>query len=194
MCSDLKRSHPQVEGGRLRGAAHRQGQPPAVRSSGERQGSLGHRAWTRCRPPRESHPAGCRSGVMATHYPIVFEQEESGAYSAYVAGLPVYAQGATRGKAASGHRANAGRVSRGPSSGAAASGGAGRQSVGPNARPSPPEGQSGDGGRSGRESHQPAEGRQFAGEWPSRRAPAKGRRSVASRGAQGGSCHAGMRS
>ena len=37
---------------------------------------------------------------MATHYPIVFEQEESGAYSAYVAGLPVYAQGATRGKAA----------------------------------------------------------------------------------------------
>ena len=37
---------------------------------------------------------------MATHYPIVFEQEESGASSAYVAGLPVYAQGATRGKAA----------------------------------------------------------------------------------------------
>ena len=37
---------------------------------------------------------------MATHYPIVFEQEASGAYSAYVAGLPVYAQGATRGKAA----------------------------------------------------------------------------------------------
>src|SRR5215212_6809698 len=38
--------------------------------------------------------------MMATHYPIVFEREESGAYSAYVAGLPVYAQGATRGKAA----------------------------------------------------------------------------------------------
>ena len=37
---------------------------------------------------------------MAAHYPIVFEREESGAYSAYVAGLPVYAQGATRGKAA----------------------------------------------------------------------------------------------
>ena len=37
---------------------------------------------------------------MATHYPIVFEREESGAYSAYVAGLPVYAQGATRGKVA----------------------------------------------------------------------------------------------
>ena len=37
---------------------------------------------------------------MATHYPIVFEQEDSGVYSAYVAGLPVYAQGATRGKAA----------------------------------------------------------------------------------------------
>jgi predicted RNase H-like HicB family nuclease len=37
---------------------------------------------------------------MAIHYPIVFEQEESGAYSAYVAGLPVYAQGTTRGKAA----------------------------------------------------------------------------------------------
>jgi predicted RNase H-like HicB family nuclease len=37
---------------------------------------------------------------MATHFPVVFEQEDSGAYSAYVAGLPVYAQGATRGKAA----------------------------------------------------------------------------------------------
>ena len=38
---------------------------------------------------------------MATHYPIVFEREESGVYSAYVAGLPVYAQGPTRAKAAS---------------------------------------------------------------------------------------------
>jgi hypothetical protein len=38
---------------------------------------------------------------MATHYPIVFEREESGAYSAYVAGLPVYAQGPTRAKVAS---------------------------------------------------------------------------------------------
>ena len=37
---------------------------------------------------------------MATHYPIVFEQEDSGVYSAYVAGLPVYAQGTTRSKAA----------------------------------------------------------------------------------------------
>lgn len=35
---------------------------------------------------------------MATHHPILFEREESGTYSAYVAGLPVYAQGATRGK------------------------------------------------------------------------------------------------
>jgi predicted RNase H-like HicB family nuclease len=38
---------------------------------------------------------------MATHYPIVFEREDSGVYSAYVAGLPVYAQGATHAKAAS---------------------------------------------------------------------------------------------
>jgi hypothetical protein len=37
---------------------------------------------------------------MATHYPIVFEREDSGIYSAYVAGLPVYAQAATRGGAA----------------------------------------------------------------------------------------------
>lgn len=37
---------------------------------------------------------------MATHYPIVFEREDSGVFSAYVAGLPVYAQGPTRGKAA----------------------------------------------------------------------------------------------
>ena len=32
---------------------------------------------------------------MATHFPIVVEREDSGAFSAYVAGLPVYAQGAT---------------------------------------------------------------------------------------------------
>jgi len=37
---------------------------------------------------------------MATHYPIVFEREDSGVYSAYVAGLPVYAQGPTQAKAA----------------------------------------------------------------------------------------------
>ena len=30
---------------------------------------------------------------MAKHYPIVFEREDSGVVSAYVAGLPVYAQG-----------------------------------------------------------------------------------------------------
>jgi hypothetical protein len=39
--------------------------------------------------------------MMATHYPIVFEREDSGMVSAYVAGLPVYAQGPTRSKAAS---------------------------------------------------------------------------------------------
>lgn len=38
---------------------------------------------------------------MATHYPIVFEREDSGVFSAYVAGLPVYAQGPTRSRAAS---------------------------------------------------------------------------------------------
>lgn len=32
---------------------------------------------------------------MATHFPIVFEPEDSGVISVYVAGLPVYAQGAT---------------------------------------------------------------------------------------------------
>jgi hypothetical protein len=38
--------------------------------------------------------------MMAAHFPIVFEREASGVVSAYVAGLPVYAQGATRSKAA----------------------------------------------------------------------------------------------
>lgn len=38
---------------------------------------------------------------MAMHYPIVFEREDSGVYSAYVAGFPVYAQGATHAKTAS---------------------------------------------------------------------------------------------
>ncbi len=37
---------------------------------------------------------------MATPDPIVFERDASGAHSASVAGLPVYGQGATRGKAA----------------------------------------------------------------------------------------------
>ena len=37
--------------------------------------------------------------MAATHFPIVFEREDSGVVSAYVAGLPVYAQGATRPKA-----------------------------------------------------------------------------------------------
>ena len=34
--------------------------------------------------------------ATATHFPIVFEPEDSGVISAYVPGLPVYAQGATR--------------------------------------------------------------------------------------------------
>ena len=33
---------------------------------------------------------------MTKRFPIVFEREESGAISVYVAGLPVYAQGATQ--------------------------------------------------------------------------------------------------
>ena len=33
---------------------------------------------------------------MMTRFPIVFEREASGVFSAYVAGLPVYAQGATQ--------------------------------------------------------------------------------------------------
>jgi hypothetical protein len=33
---------------------------------------------------------------MTTQFPIVFEPEESGTVSAYIAGLPVYAQGATQ--------------------------------------------------------------------------------------------------
>ena len=33
--------------------------------------------------------------MATTRFPIVFEREESGVVSAYVAGLPVYAQGAT---------------------------------------------------------------------------------------------------
>ena len=32
---------------------------------------------------------------MAAHYPIVLEREDSGVFSAYVAGLPVYAQAPT---------------------------------------------------------------------------------------------------
>jgi hypothetical protein len=37
---------------------------------------------------------------MTMHYPIVFETEANGAVSAYVVGLPVYAQAATKGQTA----------------------------------------------------------------------------------------------
>ncbi len=33
--------------------------------------------------------------MIATHFPLVLEREESGTFSAYVAGLPVYAQAST---------------------------------------------------------------------------------------------------
>ena len=39
----------------------------------------------------------CWGGIMAMHYPIVFEREDSGVVSAHVAGLRVYAPGPTRG-------------------------------------------------------------------------------------------------
>ncbi len=35
---------------------------------------------------------------MTAHYPVVIEREDSGAFSAYVPGLPVYAQESTRTK------------------------------------------------------------------------------------------------
>ena len=37
--------------------------------------------------------------MMVARFPIVIEPEESGAFSAYVPGLPVYAQGATKARA-----------------------------------------------------------------------------------------------
>jgi predicted RNase H-like HicB family nuclease len=37
---------------------------------------------------------------MATHFPIVLEREDSGVFSAYIPGIPVYAQGATKVSAA----------------------------------------------------------------------------------------------
>ena len=37
--------------------------------------------------------------MMATHLPIVLEPDDSGVFSAYVPGLPVYAQGATKASA-----------------------------------------------------------------------------------------------
>ena len=36
---------------------------------------------------------------MSTHFPIVIEPEDSGSISAYVPGVPVYAQGATKARA-----------------------------------------------------------------------------------------------
>jgi len=37
--------------------------------------------------------------MATTRFPVVFEPEDSGVISAYVAGLPVYAQGTTRAQA-----------------------------------------------------------------------------------------------
>src|SRR5687768_1546698 len=37
--------------------------------------------------------------MMVTRFPVVLEPEDSGAFSAYIPGLPVYAQGATKARA-----------------------------------------------------------------------------------------------
>src|ERR1019366_9871003 len=50
------------------------------------------------RPVGQSHPARGRNS-MAAYYPIVIETETTGAVSAYVPGLPVYAAADTRAKA-----------------------------------------------------------------------------------------------
>ena len=83
--SDLEGGHPQVEGfveKRTGKGSHLLFVHP---ESGKEIWGTVH---GRDRPARESHPAGCWSGMMATHYPIVFERD-SGVFSAYVAGLPV---------------------------------------------------------------------------------------------------------
>jgi predicted RNase H-like HicB family nuclease len=78
-------SHPQAEGGWFLEKRSGKGSHTAVRASPGLTSAM-HRG----------------SGVDdASHFPIVFEQEDSGAYSAYVAGLRLYAQGRTRAQAAS---------------------------------------------------------------------------------------------
>lgn len=89
---DVERGHPETEGGGLCGTSHRQGRAPRSPASRDRTSSLGHGAWL-ARRRRFGQPDSARGGdQMTMHYPIVFEREANGAISAYVVGLPVYAQ------------------------------------------------------------------------------------------------------
>src|SRR3954465_13704810 len=106
---------------------------------------------------------------MAAHFPIVFEREDSGVFSAYVAGLPVCAQGATAKQAERAiQRTLTAYLEAHPdtSSGASVKSRDRRiVQVGEEA-----DGGAGECGRSRRKSHQSSEGSEFARQWPSRRA------------------------
>src|SRR5688572_10756800 len=75
-------------------------------------------------------------------------------------------------------RADVERVSRGPSAGAAESGGASGQGVDPDRRPRPFEGESRHRGGARWEPHESAQGGEFAYEWSLGRAAAEGARRV----------------
>ena len=110
---------------------------------------------------------------MATHYPIVFEREDSGVFSAYVAGLPVYAQGPTRSKVASAIvRTLRAYLDAHPQE-RAARGGTGRQSGDSYTRRLAPEGEFGDRCGAGGAPHERTQGGELACEWPAGRTPAQ---------------------
>jgi predicted RNase H-like HicB family nuclease len=88
---DVGRTHPATPCGRLRRATRWQRQSPETGSPRHEERNLGVSPYEEGRRAfGQAHTA--RRGVgMTTRYPIVFEVEETGAVSAYVPDLPVYA-------------------------------------------------------------------------------------------------------
>jgi predicted RNase H-like HicB family nuclease len=100
MFHDVGRGDSEAEGGGIHRSAEREKQSPLVSTPHDRSGSLGRGPHEEgCRPARQPDSPRGRDSVMTTYFPIVIETETSGAVSAYVPGLPVYAAADSRAKA-----------------------------------------------------------------------------------------------
>src|SRR5688572_8262799 len=94
----MGRSDSAAQGRGLRGSAERQGQSRALPTSGDRPRSVGRDPHEKRRGPVSQPDSPGGGDSMTTYYPVVIDTEASGALSAYVPGLPVYAAAETRSK------------------------------------------------------------------------------------------------
>src|SRR5450432_4027455 len=99
MARDLGRSHQEAQGRRLRRVEERTRQPSAVQASCDWEGTLDRSPYKEGCGPAWQPDSQRGWDSMTTYYPIVIESETSGAVSAYVPGLPVFAAADTRAKA-----------------------------------------------------------------------------------------------